>query len=73
MPGKLGRWSFTLKLSTLLLILFFLVSNFSFIWLSYRAKSALEAEIKVKLEDAASQLRRLAGQSSNPLEVRLSL
>lgn len=70
MPAKLGRWSFTLKLSTLLLILFFLVSNFSFLWLSYRAKSALEEEIKVKLEDAAAQLGRLAGFSSNPPEAR---
>ncbi len=73
MPGKLGRWSFTLKLSTLLLILFFLVSNFSFLWLSYRAKNALEEEIKVKLEDAAVQLGRLAGFSSNPPEARGSV
>ena len=73
MPGKLARWSYTLKLSTLLLILFFLVSNFSFLWLSYRAKRALEAEIKVKLEDAASRLSRLAKPSSNPAEVRLAV
>jgi nitrogen-specific signal transduction histidine kinase len=70
MPEKLGRWSFTLKLSTLLLILFFLISNFSFLWLSYRAKNALKTEIKVKLEAAAAQLSRLAGNSSRPEEAR---
>ncbi len=73
MAEKLGRWSFTLKLSTLLLILFFLVSNFSFLWLSYRAKNALKEEIKVKLEDAAARLSRLAGSSSNPSEARLAV
>ncbi|HLG93879.1 MAG TPA: histidine kinase dimerization/phospho-acceptor domain-containing protein, partial [candidate division Zixibacteria bacterium] len=73
MPGPLGRWSFTLKLSTLLLILFFLVSNFSFLWLSYRAKNALEAEIKVKLEDAAARLSRLAADPAHPAEARSSV
>jgi len=73
MAEKLGRWSFTLKLSTLLLILFFLVSNFSFLALSYRAKNALQAEIKVKLEDAAAQLSRLAAESSNRLKTRQSV
>jgi PAS domain-containing protein len=73
MAEKLGRWSFTLKLSTLLLILFFLVSNFSFLWLSYRAKNALQEEIKVKLEDASARLSRLAGSSSNLSEARLAV
>ncbi len=62
-----------MKLSTLLLILFFLVSNFSFLALSYRAKNALEAEIKVKLEDAAAQLSRLASGSSDWVETRQSV
>ncbi|MCI0404500.1 MAG: ATP-binding protein [candidate division Zixibacteria bacterium] len=73
MAEKLGRWSFTLKLSTLLLILFFVVSNFSFLWLSYRAKNALEAEIKVKLEDAAVRLSRMAADPRHPAETHSSV
>ena len=70
MPTQLGRWSPTLKLSALLLILFFLISNFSFLWLSYKAKNALRSEIKVKLEDAAARLGELLAEDPNRSETR---
>ncbi|MCI0330639.1 MAG: ATP-binding protein [candidate division Zixibacteria bacterium] len=70
MPSQLSRWSPTLKLSALALILFFLISNFSFLWLSYKAKSALQSEIKAKLEGAAARLGEIVSEAPDRMEAR---
>lgn len=73
MTARLGQWSLKLKFSALVLVLFFVLSNFTFLWLSYSAKTALKDELKVKLEGLSLQLARRAGGGAGVMGHRLEI
>lgn len=66
MSAQFRRWTPTIKLASLFLILFFLVTNFSSLWLFRQAQKQLEKDLKVKLQVSAARLTELLDPASSP-------